>query len=163
MNIDCPGNSPEFDPTGLFRTVLIPVDFTPASRQALITACEMRRRFGSELHVFRLSAFGENDDFIRGLGAPWSEVDVAEETRNQLRMFGESICRGTPCLHYETLVGEDPVEGIAKAARDVDASLVLLPVNPGKSILRSKAEKIARALDVPVMLIREGVRIPIPA
>ncbi len=154
---DCPGNPAEFDPTGLFKVILVPIDFTPASRQAIIAACEMRRKYGSELHVFRLSKFGENDDFIRGLGAPWSEGDVKDETRNQLRMFGESICLGTPCLHYETLMGEDVVEGIAKAARDCKATLVLLPIHEGKTLLRSKTEKVARALDVPVLLIKERV------
>ncbi len=160
MGSNCPGNPDEFDPTGLFRVILVPVDFTPASRQAIITACEMRRRFGSELHAFRLSSFGENDDFIRGLGAPWSESDVTGETRNQLKMFGESICLGSPCIHYETLMGEDVVDGIAKAASDCKATLVLLPVHEEKTLLRSKAEKIARALEIPVMLIREGVHSP---
>ena len=77
-------------------------------------------------------------------------------------MFGENICKGMPCVYHEAIVGEDVVQGIAEAVGKCKATLVVLPVvHPGKSIFRSRSEKIARAVDVPVLFIKgEAVAAP---
>jgi nucleotide-binding universal stress UspA family protein len=155
MEFCCPGFHGDFDPLRIFQRILVPVDFGPESRRALVTACVLRQQFGSEIHVFHLRAFGINDEYIRGLGAPWSENDIHRESKEQLRMFGENICKGMPCVYHEAIVGEDVVQGIAEAVGKCKATLVVLPVvHPGKSIFRSRSEKIARAVDVPVLFIK---------
>ena len=162
MEFCCPGFHGDFDPLRIFQRILVPVDFGPESRRALVTACVLRQQFGSEIHVFHLRAFGINDEYIRGLGAPWSENDIHRESKEQLRMFGENICKGMPCVYHEAIVGEDVVQGIAEAVGKCKATLVVLPVvHPGKSIFRSRSEKIARAVDVPVLFIKgEAVAAP---
>jgi hypothetical protein len=128
----CPGFQGDFDPLRIFQRILVPVDFGPESRRAIVTACVLRQQFGSEIHVFHLRAFGINDEYIRGLGAPWSESDIDRESKNQLRMFGENICKGMPCVYHEAIVGEDVVQGITEAAEKCNATLVILPVvHPG--------------------------------
>jgi nucleotide-binding universal stress UspA family protein len=162
MKVHCPGFSNEFDPHLIFKRVLIPVEFGPESRRALITACALRQEFLSEIHVFHLSAYGVNDEYIRGLGSPWTEEDVQRQSRHQLKKFGESICLGMPCVYHDTIVEDDPVKAIVQAAEEVQATLVILPVTqPAKGPLRSRWEKIARALKVPVLFMRtEGIPAP---
>ena len=80
----------------------------------------------------------------------------------QLRMFGESICRGLPCIYHEAIVGDDVVQGIAEAVGKCKATLVILPVvHPGRWMLASRSEKIARAVDVPVLFLK-GVPVTSP-
>jgi len=155
MRFNCPGFMSDFDPGAMFLRILVPVDFSPESRRALGLACVFRQNFGSEIHVFHLTAFGVNDDYIRGLGQPWSEADIREESKEQLRMFGESICRGLPCIYHESIVGDDVVRGISEAVDKCDATLVILPVvHPGKRLLPSRSEKIARAVKLPVLFLK---------
>lgn len=155
MKFNCPGFLSDYDPGAMFLRILVPVDFSPESRRALGLACVLRQNFGSEIHVFHLTAFGINDEYIRGLGQPWSEADIQEESKEQLRMFGESICRGLPCIYHDSIVGDDVVSGIAEAVERFQATLVILPVvHPGKWILASRSEKIARAVKVPVLFLK---------
>jgi nucleotide-binding universal stress UspA family protein len=156
MKFNCPGFLSDFDPGAMFLRILVPVDFGPESRRALGLACVFRQNFGSEIHVFHLTAFGINDDYIRGLGQPWSEADIREESKEQLRMFGESICRGLPCTYHEAIVGDDVVQGIAEAADRCKATLVILPVvHPGRRLLLNRSEKIARAVNAPVLFLKD--------
>ena len=151
----CPGFEADFDPFKIFSRILVPVDFGPESRRAIVTACVLRQQFNSEIHVFHLTAFGVNDEYIRGLGKQWSESDIKQGSRDQLQWFGQSICKGMPCIYHDAIVGDDVVAGIAEAVKACEATLVVLPVvHPGKSILRSRSEKIARAVDVPVLFIK---------
>src|SRR5215470_17390361 len=75
MRFNCPGFMSDFDPGAMFLRILVPVDFGPESRRALGLACVLRQNFGSEIHVFHLTAFGMNDEYIRSLGQPWAEAD----------------------------------------------------------------------------------------
>jgi nucleotide-binding universal stress UspA family protein len=154
MVMSCPGYSKEFDPSTVFRKILVPIDFSPESRSALITACEMRRHYGSEIHVFLMRGFGENDEFLAGLGQPRRRGDVEESARAQLDMFGRSICSGTPCLVKDVLFGDDVVGGITRAVQDCDATIVILAVHKERSFFRTRAEKVIRELKVPVLLMR---------
>ena len=155
MRFNCPGFMSDFDPGAMFLRILVPVDFGPESRRALGLACVLRQNFGSEIHVFHLTAFGVNDEYIRGLGQPWAESDIREESKEQLRMFGESICRGLPCIYHEAIVGDDVVNGISEAVDRSKATLVILPVvHPGKRLFPSRSEKIARAVKVPVLFLK---------
>lgn len=153
MVIDCPGYSQEFDPTTLFRTLLVPIDFTPESRRALITACELRARFGSDIHVFLVRGAGGHS--WAAANNPPSRSAIEQSARDQLRYLGESICEGMPCLINDILFGDDVVHGIANAARACEATMVILAVHPERSMFwRTRAEKIEHALDIPVMVLK---------
>jgi hypothetical protein len=161
MKTSCPGFTNEYNPNVLFSRILVPVDFGPESRRALITACAIRQQFGSEIHVFHLSAQGGNDEYIRGLGAPWTDGDVERQAREQLKMFGESICMGMPCIYHDPIVGDDLVHGVAEAVEKIQATIVILPVADGeKSFWRTKGEKVARALHVPVLFLKGTAPVP---
>jgi len=71
-------------------------------------------------------------------------------------MFGESICRGLPCIYHDAIVGDDVVHGISEAVDRCKATLLILPVvHPGKRFLPSRSERIARAVKVPVFFLKD--------
>lgn len=153
MVMNCPGYSDEFDPTLIFRKILVPIDFTPESRHALITACETRKRFGSELHLFVETDPGQSSA-LRGLGVTWGPDGHEKDAREMLGYFADSICAGTHCLTTHATFGESVVKGIADAAKECGATMVIMGVRDKHSLLRSRAERIVQSLDIPVMLLK---------
>lgn len=151
----CPGFSDEFDPATLFTKILVPIDFSPESRRALITACELRVMTGAELHVFLVRDKGVNDEFIAGLGQPWTETDVEVSARDQLEYFCSSICKGVHCVTGNVTIGEDVVHGVADTARRIGASIVVLAAHEKKAgIFRNRAERIVKELEIPVLVLK---------
>ena len=60
MVLEGPGHADEFDPTAIFRTIVVPVDLTPDSRTALITACDLCKQLGGDLRAFLLRRPGDH-------------------------------------------------------------------------------------------------------
>lgn len=159
MVMNCPGYSKEYDPTLMFRRILVPIDFSAESRQALITACETRARFGSEIHLFVATDSG-NPSGLRGLGVPWGHEDAVHDAERMLRYFAESICEGMPCLINHATYGTDLVKGIGEAAKAADATMVILGTQDKHSLLRTQAERILNALDIPVLVLKHKAATP---
>lgn len=155
MLVQCPENSTAFDSDAIFRRILVPLDFGPESRHALITACEMRRRFGSEIRLFVVRETARDSVFSFGVTDPWTREDMDRVTRDRLYRLAKEVCDGDPCMKFEAMHGSDVVGAIAKAVRNFQATVVLLPCSGRRTLLRSRAEKIARALDVPVIVLKD--------
>ena len=153
MVMHCPGYSKEFDPTLMFRRILVPVDFSPESRHAVITACEARARFGSEIHLFVTSDYGSTGG-LRGLGVTWGHDEVQDDDRRRLKMFAESICDGMPCLQNHARFGGDVIKGIASAATDCGATMVIMGTHDKHSVMRTRTEKILKSLGIPVLVLQ---------
>lgn len=152
MVMECPGYSREFDPVGVFQKILVPIDFTPESRRALITACEARKQFGSEIHVFAQTRF-EPSSALRGLGVVFGRKEAVDEARGRLDSFGQSICNGAHCLTANASFGEDVAQGIVDVVKESGATMVIMGLHQKHTLFRSRAEKIVRMLDVPVLLL----------
>lgn|GEM_PF-2516058 len=127
---------------------------TKKDRWASIPNIQFLDERGARIHPYRCR--GRNDEYIRGLGQPWAEADIKEESKEQLRRFGESICRGLPCIYHDAIVGDDVVHGISEAVDRCKATLLILPVvHPGKRFLPSRGERIGRAVKVPVFFLKD--------
>lgn len=145
-----------FDAKAVFDRILVPIDFSEGSRRALATALELKQRFGSEVHLFRLTEASENDQFLAGTGAaaisPQELVDAAEA---RLGRFVENVLPGRSgdvIVHAQ--VGADVIHGIARSARRFGTTLVLLAEEPKQTVFRTQVEKIVQELDSAVMLLR---------
>jgi nucleotide-binding universal stress UspA family protein len=148
-----------FDAKAVFERVLVPVDFSEGSRRALATALELKRRFGSEVHLFRLTESSENDQFLAGTGAeavsPRALIEDAEE---RLRRFVDNVLPGRSgevITHAQ--VGVDVIHGIARSARHIRTTLVLLAEEPRQALFRTQVEKLVQELDGAVMILRTPV------
>jgi nucleotide-binding universal stress UspA family protein len=145
-----------FDAKALFARILVPVDFSEGSRRALATALELRKRFGSEVHLFRLTESSPNDQFLAGTGASSiAPAELVEDAKARLLRFVENVLPGQSgevIVHAQ--VGADVVHGIARSAKHTGTTLVLLAEEPKETMFRSQVEKLVQALDSAVMLLR---------
>jgi nucleotide-binding universal stress UspA family protein len=154
--------STAFDARAVFERVLVPVDFSEGSRRALATALELKRCFGSEVHLFRLTESSENDRFLAGSGAeamsPHALVTQAEE---RLRRFVDNVLPGrSGDVVAHAQVGADVVHAIARNARKLGTTLVVLAEAPKQTVFRTQMEKIVQELDGAVMILRTELAAP---
>jgi nucleotide-binding universal stress UspA family protein len=148
-------SGPTAQPTA-FARVLVPIDFSPASRAALVLAERMTAPWGSEIILFGAPGMSENDSFLQGTGASWGKSDVLDEAREHLRSFGETIIPSSKGrFRAEARRDEDLTKSIVNAVADLDASLLIMgeikAMQPRWR--RSRVERIARAVPCPVLVV----------
>lgn len=132
--------------------IVCPVDFSPASANALRVAVDYAKAFQSEVHVvhaYQLSAYA----------SPSSELarDLEAQVRKDLEAFVQSIdAKGVPILSAIRL-GIPYVEVVA-VADELGAQLIVMGTT-GKTglqhlLLGSVAERVVRTANVPVLSVR---------
>ena len=138
--------------------ILVPVDFSPCSVNALRVAIGMANPDGDLTLLHVIDEQFVNDAVAAGLG------DL-EEIRNRLRERAESnfatmlegIDTGELDIERMIVVGSPFVE-ILKIARDLDLPLIVMGVRgrstPAEELLfGSTAEKVLRGARVPVLVV----------
>ncbi|MCL2449964.1 MAG: universal stress protein [Polyangiaceae bacterium] len=151
---ESPGPAPEVAP---FPSVLVPVDFSLASRAALALAVQMTAPWSSEVIVFNAPGMSENDGFLQGTGAQWERSDVLSATRDHLRSFADRVAPGSgKRIRVEARRDEDFVSSVVHACQQLGASLVILGSGKGdrpRWWKRSSAERVARKVTCPVLVV----------
>jgi nucleotide-binding universal stress UspA family protein len=140
-----------------FERLLVPVDFSSASRAALAMAMRIADRWGSEVVIFHAAGFDGNDEFLRYTGIPWGREDVVRETSEHLKRFADEVAPGAGArVRLDATHDENPVRAVVSACTRHSPSLVVLGSHPRerRRILRSRAERIMRALACPVVLVQ---------
>jgi nucleotide-binding universal stress UspA family protein len=132
--------------------IVCPIDFSPASANALRVALDYARAFKAEIHAvhaYQLSAYASpNSDLAR---------DLEEQIRKEVETFLATIeTHGVP-VKMALRLGVPYVE-IVEAARELNAELVVMGTT-GKTglqhlLLGSVAERVVRTADVPVLSVR---------
>lgn len=132
--------------------IVCPIDFSPASANALRVAIDYARAFKAEIHAvhaYQLSAYASpNSDLAR---------DLEEQIRKEVETFLAAIeTHGVP-VKMALRLGVPYVE-IVEAARELNAELVVMGTT-GKTglqhlLLGSVAERVVRTADVPVLSVR---------
>ncbi len=147
--------SPSVDRSSSFRRVLVPVDFTIVGHRAVYAALELRHACGSHVCLFNLTHLGENDRYLAHTGMPTTPGDLIEHGCTALRRFVENIAPGqADAVEIDVQVGTDLVQAIRDKASTWAATLVVLSHEHHAALLRTRSEKITRALDVDVLLIQ---------
>jgi nucleotide-binding universal stress UspA family protein len=142
-------NGPTFD------RILVPIDFSAASRRALATALLLQDRLRSEVHLFHLAEQGANAAFLAGSGASVSSSDLAVDAEARLRRFVENVFPGRGAgVAVHARVGTDVVRAIEGAAKEIGATIVILTGGHRQTMFRTHVEQIARGLSTAVMELR---------
>ncbi|TKS59569.1 MAG: hypothetical protein EWM72_02137 [Nitrospira sp.] len=154
--------------TGLFKTILVPVDFSPCSDEAFRVACQVARLCGASmrmLHVIDTSALAA----FNRLGLLAVPSDAAAQRRrlrhharlNVRRLLDSEEAKDVVLTRM--IMEGAPFAEIAKTARTEKVDLVVMGSYGGRSgsvdkiFFGSTAEKVVRTAGCPVLTV------PLPA
>ena len=140
-----------------FDRLLVPIDFSWASREAFTVAMRMADVWKSKVIVFYAPGNDANDEYLEYTGVPWGRGDVVGEAYGQLSRFADTVVPGSAeQLCIDAVPADDPVRAIADACERHRPTLVILGTNDRDRHRwsRSRAERIVRAVSCPVMMVR---------
>jgi nucleotide-binding universal stress UspA family protein len=140
-----------------FERLLVPVDFSSASREAFTLAMRMAEVWKSKVILFYAPGSDGNDEFLDHLGVPWGRGDIVAEAHGQLSRFAETVVPGSmERICIDAMRADDPVRAVEAACERHGPTLIVLGTHPRdrRRWTRSRAERIARAVPCPVMLVR---------
>jgi nucleotide-binding universal stress UspA family protein len=140
-----------------FERLLVPIDFSSASREAFTVAMRMAEVWKSKVILFYAPGSDGNDEFLDHTGVPWGRDDVVAEAHGQLSRFAETVVPGSrDRICIDSMRADDAVRAVEAACERHSPSLVVLGTHPRdrRRWTRSRAERIARAVPCPVMMVR---------
>jgi nucleotide-binding universal stress UspA family protein len=140
-----------------FERLLVPIDFSWAARDAFKLAMTMADCWSSSVILFYSPGSDGNDEFLDYTGVPWGRGDIIGEAHGQLARFAETIIPGSAdriCI--DAFRHDDPVKAVADACQRHSPTLVVLGMHghTRNRWLRSRSERIVRAISCPVMMVR---------
>ncbi|MGQ0665844.1 MAG: universal stress protein [Nitrospiraceae bacterium] len=154
--------------SGLFETILVPVDFSPCSNEAFRVACEVARLCGASLLVLHVVDTSALAAFNRlGLLAVPSDAAIQRRRlRHHARLHVRRLLESEDAKDVAVtrmIVEGAPFVEIAKVARMGKVDLVVMGTYGGRSgsvdkiFFGSTAEKVVRTAGCPVLTV------PLPA
>jgi nucleotide-binding universal stress UspA family protein len=139
-----------------FERILVPVDFSAASRAAFVAAIGIADRWGSQVVLFNAPGYDCNDGFLNATGVPWGLDDVLEETREHLRSFADTVAPGSATrVTVDVQQEDDPVRAIVNACARHASTLVVLGVHPHarRPLRRTRHERVVHEVSCAVLLV----------
>jgi nucleotide-binding universal stress UspA family protein len=156
---EAPGTAPA--PWGPVDRVLVALDGTPASEAAVEPALGLARLLDARLHLVRVAPFPRAYTSPYIPHAVQINQDVVNEEEEKARSYlDEARTRLVPEgveVDAEVVVTSQPARGILAEAAEAGAGLVALATHHGalrRFALGSTADKVVRASDRPVLLVR---------
>ena len=138
------------------KTILVPLDFSRASIQALKYAIPFGREFGAAIHLVHVQPTNERTAISNAGGFMLNCADAIALMQDRL---SEALrMEGGFCPDNCHIVSGRPFEEICKLAREIKADLIILPTR-GLSglkhvLLGSTAERVVRHAPCPVLIPR---------
>jgi universal stress protein A len=141
------------------KKILVPTDFSPASRKSFCYALRFAKGLGSKvtlLHVIEPPA----SLTLAGLptSAALSEKEVADAAAGLSTLVDEADAAGVPDAKSLVRTGVATHE-IVEAAKDLDVDLIVIATHGYTGwkyfAIGSTAERVARAAPCPVLVVRE--------
>ncbi len=143
---------------GAIRSVLVPVDFSEASRAAATRAGWIAKRLGASLHLVHAT---QHRSLAGGGGrsSPWLGSEIANElARKELSAFVAELEPLGPPITGD-VVDQRPIAAVHEAIREGKADLVVLGVHAQHSLWHllgeSTSDRAIRLLPVPVLAVKE--------
>ncbi len=144
--------------------ILVPTDFSECSVRARSYACELAKRFNSELHLFHVAVPVTAPGYMGTI--PESLLEPEEAARAELEKWNDPDYEQVKGVVREVAIGTPFVE-IVHYAREQDIDLIVIGTH-GRSgishaLLGSVTEKVVRKAACPVLSVRpEGHQFVMP-
>ena len=142
-----------------FETILVPVDFSDHSKEALDTAIQLAELFGSTiylLHCYHIQTAGISPYGIVVPSGYYADIrDAAEKRLNDWHemVFSEGI------KVESKLSADNPSLAINLAAEEIEADLIVMGTRGlsglKHAMLGSVAERIVRLAPCPVLTVKD--------
>jgi nucleotide-binding universal stress UspA family protein len=139
--------------------ILVPIDFSEHSRDALRYAVDLGAVFDSELIlVFVVESMGYPADLGYGqVAIPQIERELTGRGRAELERLAREAVGGTLAVKIHVTAGRPFVE-IIKAAREFEADMIVIATHGHTGVehilFGSTAEKVVRKAPCPVLVVR---------
>ena len=147
----------------MFQKILVPVDFSPSSRQAFRMALEFAKLFNAQilfLHVIDTKALDALNAL--GLALPSEEKVQKKRLRHQARLLarGMLLTKETKGMKITRLLSEGkPFAEITRTARVEKVDLIVMGSYGGQTgdvtriFFGSTAEQVVRTVNCPVLCV----------
>lgn len=154
----------------MYKRILVPIDGSPTSGQALATAVRLAQAFGARLrlvHVLEEMPYFAGDGQFGGYSGA---LEALREHGNKILDEGIAVARAASVEADHMLFdqsGERLGETVAHGAKLWGAELIVVGTHGrrgvGRLLLGSGAEQIIRLAPVPVLVVRSTDSEPHPA
>lgn len=152
------------------RSILVPLDGSQFSEQAIPLAAEIARRSGAVLRIARVHQTPAT--WATAMELPQINAEVDQELRERELAYLASITgrmtQNERVRARSTLLDGPVAEALESYANTVDVDLIVMSTHGrnalGRFWLGSVADKMTRRSRVPVLLVRpgEGGKVPVP-
>ena len=145
------------------RNIIVPIDFSKMSVQAIQIARQLARRFGASIHLAHVRQFNYAGDFVTPAPpvVPFSFMTYDEDGEQSAlkelkKVAAECDVASASC---DVLSGAPPFDEICRLAHTIPADLVVMPTHGRTGLkhvfLGSTAERIVQHSSCPVLVTRE--------
>jgi nucleotide-binding universal stress UspA family protein len=143
-----------------YKLLLVPIDFSALSLEALASARELAKATGASLHLFH----AVDDVAWRYLGYPLDalaqvQTAVTESAGEQLRDLVRQEQREGLAVDSTFVVSTRPASAIVTFAREHGVDLIVMGTHGRGAMMRmmlgSVAEQVVRSAPCPVLVVRE--------
>ena len=144
------------------QNIVVPIDFSKMSVQAIQTAKQLARRFGASIHLAHVRHLNYAADLVAPAPpmVPFSFMTYEQDAeRTALKELKEvaSEC-GVSSATCDVLSGAPPFDEICRLAQTIPADLVVMPTHGRTGLkhvfLGSTAERIVQHSSCPVLVMR---------
>lgn len=148
--------------TKMINNILVPIDFSDYSKNALKYAVEFAKGFSAKLYlVYVVEPMIYPADFSMGqIAIPSTDIDLHARAEEELKNLSKSI---NSSLVVETIIktGKPFVE-IIETAKEKDIDLIIIATHGHTGVehllFGSTAEKVVRKAPCPVLTLREPIK-----
>ncbi|MEG8947155.1 universal stress protein [Rosettibacter firmus] len=147
----------------MINKILIPIDFSDYSKNALKYAVEFAKHFNSQLYlIYVIEPVIYPADFSMGqVAIPSIDTDIKTRAEEELKNLAKTLI--DPSLTVETIIktGKPFVE-INETAKEKDIDLIIIATHGHTGVehllFGSTAEKVVRKAPCPVLTLREPIK-----
>jgi universal stress protein A len=143
------------------QKILVPIDFSEHSRQALHWGGSLAERYGAHLLVLHVIPQAVEEAATHGSTAEQLIIDLTAKVEAQLYdITGKELQKRLP-VRMKVAVGK-PADEILRVAREEGVDLIVMGTHArtglGHLLLGSTAETVVRTAPCPVFTVRAGIQ-----
>lgn len=147
------------------RNILVPIDFSTMSIQAIVAAKRLAQRFRSTVHLASVQEPFYPTMFVgTGGPVPVSPIEAAEEVRKSTAQRLRTLAKANRLTGLcDAVIGAPVFDEICAIARAIPADLIVMPTHGRTGLkhvfLGSIAERVVQHSPCPVFIVRKSKRL----